>query len=215
MKRFLIAASLLFASFSGIASTDALGDFIKSLPSESGLPLQPAVFVPPKPDKNTPEYIASLDTISAKQKKVLEYALRYGNKYDAKTGKLVETEKTKRLGYHLAAIAWIESRACEKTGKGKRNHHAYGCWQVTTNSVTARSEKSYPRRHVINRLESMDGGTHYAMQELEYWLNYHNGDLRKALASYNKGFQYKDPRAKHYAKMVMTTARLLEQKQIL
>ncbi|QDH49048.1 lytic transglycosylase [Pantoea phage Phynn] len=215
MKKVLLAASLLFASFAGNASTDVLGDFIADLPSQQGLPLQSATVVAPKPVGNVPNYIADLDTISAKQLKVLEYSLRYGNKYDAKTGKLVEVEKTKRLGYHLAAIAWIESRACVDTGKDKKNHRAYGCWQVTTTSVTSRSDKLYPRRQVINQLETMRGGSHYAMQELEYWLTYHKGNIRKALASYNKGFRYKDPRAQQYAKMVMTTARLLEEKQIL
>lgn len=213
MKKFLLIASLLFASFSGIASTDALGDFIQTLPP--GLPTQQATVLPKTFPKNTPEYVKSLYNINEKQKKVLEYALMVGNKYDRKTGKLVEVDKTKRLGYHLAAIAWIESRACEVTGKGKKNHGAYGCWQVTTASANETFSKSYPKRTVIKKLETLHGGTECAIGELSYWLNYHNGDIKKALASYNKGFKYKDPRARQYAKMVMHTAKILEENQML
>lgn len=214
MKKFLLIASLLFASFSGAASTDVLGDFIGTL-SETQLPTQKATVVTPVYGKNVPEYVRSLDTISEKQKKVLEYALRVGNKYDRKTGKPVEVDKTKRLGYHLAAIAWIESRACEDTGKGKKNHGAYGCWQVTTSSAKETFSKSYPKRTVIKKLETLHGGTECAIGELSYWLNYHRGDIKKALASYNAGFKYKNPRARQYAKMVMHTAKILEEKQIL
>ncbi|UQJ95124.1 hypothetical protein IANJMKHF_00218 [Klebsiella phage CPRSA] len=60
-----------------------------------------------KAPANAPAYVKELDEITPKQKKVLEYAFRVGNDYDIKTAKPVETEKSKRLGYHLAAIAWM------------------------------------------------------------------------------------------------------------
>lgn len=213
MKKIIIAASIFLCSFSGNAATDPLGDFIADLPTHQ-LPLQKATVKPPA-NKNSPSYIKDLDNITPKQKEVLEYAYRVGHNYDLKTAKPVEKDKAKRLGYHLAAIVWIESRACENVGKGKKGHHTYGCWQVTARSASARMDKSYPKRVVIKKLETLQGGSKYAIYELEYWLDYHKGDLKKALASYNAGFKYTKKEARDYARMVNTTAKLLEEKQII
>lgn len=213
MKKILIAASIFLCSFTGNAATDPLGDFISQLPTHQ-LPLQKAT-VKPVSNKNVPQYIKELDDMSPKQKKVLEYAFRVGNDYELHTAKPAEKEKTRRLGYHLAAIAWIESRACENTGKGKKGHHAYGCWQVTASSASSRMDKSYPKRAVIAKLETLRGGSKFAIHELEYWLDYHKGDLKKALASYNAGFKYTKKEARLYAQMVNTTAKLLEEKQLI
>lgn len=209
MKKIFLAASIFFCSFTGYAATDPLGDFI------STLPLQKATISKIEIKKSDPLYIQELTNLSPDQKKVLEYALKVGNGYDIKTAKPVDTEKAKRLGYHLAAIAWIESRACENTGKGKKGHHAYGCWQVTINSAKATMSKSYPKRVVINKLETLHGGSKYAIHALEYWLDYHNGDMKKALASYNAGFKYSRQQARTYANMVIHTAKFLEEKQII
>ncbi|UQJ95175.1 hypothetical protein IANJMKHF_00269 [Klebsiella phage CPRSA] len=76
-------------------------------------------------------------------------------------------------------------------------------------------DKSYSKRVVINKLESLRGGSKFAIHELEYWLDYHKGDLKKALASYNAGFKYTEEEARDYARMVNTTAKLLEEKQII
>ena len=76
-------------------------------------------------------------------------------------------------------------------------------------------DKSYPKRVVIKKLETLQGGSKYAIYELEYWLDYHKGDLKKALASYNAGFKYTKKEARDYARMVNTTAKLLEEKQII
>lgn len=215
MKFKWILPFIFLCSFSGNAATDPLGVFIQTLPAvKSTLPLQQATVIKKAP-ANAPSYVKELDEITPKQKKVLEYAFRVGNDYDLKTAKPVETEKSKRFGYHLAAIAWIESRACENTGKGKKGHHAYGCWQVTVNSASARMDKSYSKRVVINKLESLRGGSKFAIHELEYWLDYHKGDLKKALASYNAGFKYTKKEAREYARMVNHTAKLLEEKQII
>lgn len=120
MKKIIFAASIFLCSFSGNAATDPLGEFIQTLPSvKSTLPLQHATVMKKAP-ANAPSYVKELDNITPKQKKVLEYAFRIGNEYDRKTAKPVESETSKRLGYHLAAIARIESRACENVGKGKR-----------------------------------------------------------------------------------------------
>lgn len=215
MKKIIFAASIFLCSFSGNAATDPLGEFIQTLPSvKSTLPLQHATVMKKAPT-NAPSYVKELDEITPKQKKVLEYAFRIGNEYDRKTAKPVESETSKRLGYHLAAIAWIESRACENVGKGKKNHHAYGCFQVTARSASARMDKSYSKRVVINKLETLRGGSKFALHELEYWLDYHKGDLKKALASYNAGFKYSKKEARDYARMVNHTAKLLEEKRII
>lgn len=76
-------------------------------------------------------------------------------------------------------------------------------------------EGNPPRKKVIKKLETLQGGSKYAIYELEYWLDYHKGDLKKALASYNAGFKYTKKEARDYARMVNTTAKLLEEKQII
>lgn len=209
MKKIVLCASIFLCSFTGYAATVPQGSFI------STLPLQHATVSKIEIKKSGPLYIQELDMLTPKQKQVLEYAYRVGNDYDIKNAKLAETEKTKRLGYHLAAIAWIESRACENTGKGKKNHHAYGCWQVTINSASATMDKSYPKNTVIKKLETLHGGSKYAIHALEYWLNYHNGNLSKALASYNAGFNFSNKQAREYASMVNHTAKYLEENQII
>lgn len=201
MKKLLIAASLFLTSFSGYSS-DALGDFIQTLPTVHQLPLQKATVSPPG---KVPTYIADLDKLTYKQKQVLAYSYKVGNRY---------TNNDKQLGYHLAAIAWIESRACENTGKGKKNHHAVGCWQVMYSSASKRME-STSKKSAVAHLETLRGGSEYAIYELEYWLDYHKGDLTKALASYNKGFNFKNKSAREYARMVNHTARILEEHRII
>lgn len=208
MKKIILLASIFLCSFTGNAATDPLGNFI------STLPLQKATSQI-EIKKSDPGYIQELKTLNPEQKKVLEYALRVGNDYDIKTAKPVEKKKTKRLGYHLAAIAWIESRACEDTGKGKRGHHAVGCWQVLYSTANKRTNGNVSKQKLKNYLNTLEGGSKFAIYELEYWLNYHNGDLKRALASYNAGFKFKSPHAQKYANMVMNTASILKEKQIL
>lgn len=213
MKKIIIAAGIFLASFSSMASTDVMGDFISNLPENPiHLPLQLATVSSPP---NSPEYVAALDNLTPKQKKVLEYSFKVGNQYALHTAQPVDSEDTKRLGYHLAAIAWIESRACENSGKGKKNHHAYGCWQVMASTASKRMDNKYPKRVVVNRLETLQGGSQFAIYELQYWLQYHKGDVKKALASYNAGFKYRKQDARTYAAMVTHTAKLLKEKQIL
>jgi len=216
MKKIILAAGIFLASFTSVASTDPLGDFINQLPqtNHTGLPLQFATVINKAPS-NSPEYVAALDNITPSQKKVLEYSFRVGNQYELHTAQPADTEDTRKLGYHLAAIAWIESRACENVGKGKKNHHAYGCWQVTYSSAKNRLDKQYPKKAVVAKLETLRGGSEFAIYELQYWLNYHKGDVKKALASYNAGFKYRKGEARQYAAMVTHTAKLLEQKRIL
>lgn len=208
MKKILLAACIFLCSFASLAKTDPLGDFI------STLPLQKATY-PIEIKKSAPGYLQELNNLKPEQKKVLEYALRVGNDYDIKTAKPVEKEKAKRLGYHLAAIAWIETRACLDTGKGKPGHKSYGCWQVTVGSASATMDKSYPKRVVIKKLETLKGGSKYAIHALEYWLDYHNGNMQKALASYNAGFKFNSQQARTYARMVERTAKALEEHRII
>lgn len=213
MKKIILAASIFICSFSGVASTDPMGDFIQNLPENPiHLPLQFATVSSPA---NSPEYVAALDNLTPKQKQVLEYSFKVGNQYALHTAQPIDSEDTKKLGYHLAAIAWIESRACENSGKGKRNHHAYGCWQVTAKSASKRMDDHLSKKTVVRKLETLQGGSEYAIYELQYWLNYHKGDVKKALASYNAGFKFRKGEAKTYANMVTHTAKLLKEKQIL
>ncbi|QPI17808.1 hypothetical protein POP12_016 [Pectobacterium phage POP12] len=216
MKRLLIAVSF-FASFSSAAHQDyaieysnKVIDFMQN--TKLMKPVQKIDL--PKPDlKNAPVYVKDFYEMNPIQKQNIKASIKIGNKYQYHTAKPVESSSDKRLGYQLAAISWIESRACKDTGKGKKNHHAYGCFQILYNTAKTRTPEmsgASSKRLLVSRLETLQGGSDYALQELEYWLSYHKGDMKKALASYNAGFSYSSREAKTYSKMVMNTASLIE-----
>lgn len=204
MKRLLIAASF-FASFSCMSSDNIGIDYSNKLIDwMNSLPRAESKKVAKKPDlTNAPVYVKDFYEMSLKQKKVIAKTIKVGNNYQT------SDYTDKRLGYHLAAISWIESRACENTGKNKKNHHAYGCFQVHYTTAKNRSKIS-SKRVLVEHLETFKGGSDYALQELDYWISYHKGDMKKVIASYNAGFKYSSKEAKTYASMVLYTAKLIE-----
>lgn len=101
--------------------------------------------------------------------------------------------KTHSLGYTLAAISWRESRAGEdvvsmRNGVKSAN---MGAFQNRVQSVGDRegckNRKCYA--NVAIKLVIDQGyAAQAALDEMQFWLNYHNQNVRKSLSSYNAGF---------------------------
>lgn len=156
-------------------------------------------------------------TFSNVQLDNLHYAYSYGEQYQ-KSGK--EKEPRNRydnngLGYIMAAISWQESSAGTnlKAGKG---HHSYGVFQNYLPTVKARAKqdgKQLSDSEIKQMLKSRRNSAKWAYIELSYWLNIHNGNMRKALASYNAGWNVKSGNT--YASNVLEKAYFLKTNKML
>lgn len=127
-------------------------------------------------------YIDELYNLNTKQRAVLQAALDKGleNGFD----------------YLLAAIAWKESSFGTKvTNHSDGLHGSYGVFQNLLTTVIKRENgninSTEEREYYKNKLISdFDYASNMAMIELDAWLKYHKGNLRKAVMSYNAGFKY-------------------------
>lgn len=115
------------------------------------------------------------------------------------------------IGYIFSAMAWQESSAGTITGEGQANHHAYGLFQNYLPTVRNRL-KQKGLEYTDSNLKKMLSDPHYsaifAEIELSYWLDYHKGDMSRALASYNAGFKWS--KGKGYASSVLSKAKHLK-----
>ena len=162
---------------------------------------------------------APIDNFTPTQLDNLHFAYQYGEQYH-KNGKLKEMHPDiryngKGLGHILAGIAWQESSAGANLAP-KKNHHAYGLFQNYLKTVKAKHAKrgiKMSDRQTINYIMNREVSAFYAMDELVYWLNVRNGNIRLALASYNAGWNYKAGLG--YADSVLKKANHLKAKGIL
>ncbi|ASD52048.1 hypothetical protein KNT64_gp096 [Pseudomonas phage PspYZU05] len=137
----------------------------------------------------------SKEHFSDVQKDNLHYAYAYGEQF-TKDGKQKNhlTNDKKGLGFIMAAIAWQESSAGINT-VGKKGHKAYGMFQNYLPTVKARYKQigiNLPDQFIVNMLNGpRENSATWAYIELSYWLDIHKGNMRKALSSYNAGWNIK------------------------
>lgn len=128
------------------------------------------------------------------QKQVLQYAYNRGKEYD--------------LQWTLAAIAWQESSAGLKMKNPKAD--SYGIFGNLLRTVEARlqdqefadtlSKTPLNRKQTIFLIQhDWEFAADFAIAELEYWKKRHNGNHRKAVASYFGGNKPNAKAAQRYA----------------
>lgn len=117
------------------------------------------------------------------------------------------------FGYIMAAILWQESSAGMNCGK---NGHAVGAFQNYVPTVKSRMKQDgthKPSHQIAKELSNFNTSAHWASVELNYWLKVHNGNMNKALASYNAGWNTKAGAS--YSNSVMRKAVYLKQNNVL
>lgn len=124
------------------------------------------------------------------------------------------TGKPDDLGYTLAAISWRESKAGQDVVRmGSSLKWAnLGAFQNQVKSTGDRagckSQKCYA--DVAYRLlTDQKYAANAALLEVNYWMNRHNSNLRKALASYNSGAAH-NSKSRRYAADVSKKTKYLQ-----
>lgn len=122
--------------------------------------------------------------------------------------------KQQDLGYTLAAISWRESRAGEDVVSMNRNLKAanMGAFQNRVQSVGKREgckTKKCFANVAIKLVTDQEYAARAALDEMQFWLTYHNQNIRKSLSSYNAGF-ITNSRSKSYAADVVWKAKYLQ-----
>ncbi|AIA64828.1 hypothetical protein AVV44_gp029 [Cronobacter phage S13] len=131
---------------------------------------------------------------SKEQVEVLRYAYNRGKEHD--------------LSWTLAAIAWQESSAGVKLKNPKAD--SYGIFGNLLTTVEARlKDQEFANnlsRVPLNRKQTVlllqhdwEFASEFAIAELEYWKRRHNGNYRKAVASYFGGNNPNSKAAQRYA----------------
>lgn len=122
--------------------------------------------------------------------------------------------KNDNLGYTLAAISWRESRAGEDVVSmryGLKDANM-GAFQNKVQSVGDRegcaNRKCYANV-AIKLVIDQEYAAKAALEEMNFWLNYHNQNVRKSLSSYNAGFN-RNPASNSYAADVVGKAKYLQ-----
>lgn len=157
-------------------------------------------------------------TFSNEQLDNLQYAYAFGEQFQ-KSGKFKEPSKrydNNGLGYIMAGLAWQESSAGLNTGEEKHKHHAYGMFQnylPTLRNRMAQAGWKMSDKEIIKMVKERKNSATWAYIELSYWLERHNGDMRKAIASYNAGNNVKA--GNKYASQVLAKANYLKSKRML
>lgn len=122
--------------------------------------------------------------------------------------------KTSDLGYTLAAISWRESRAGEDVVSMRYGLKAanMGAFQNKVKSVGDRegckNRKCYANV-AIKLVIDQEYAARAALDEMNFWLTYHNQNVRKSLSSYNAGFA-RNPASNSYATDVVKKAKYLQ-----
>lgn len=147
----------------------------------------------------------------------LHYAYQFGEQF-TKDGKYKTTETISKsgLGYIMAAIVWQESSAGINTGGNKKDHHAYGMFQnylPTVKNRAAQMDWKLTDTQIKRMLKDRKQSARWAYIELSYWLNIHNGNMRKAISSYNAGWNIKA--GNKYASDVIVKANYLKSNKML
>lgn len=155
-------------------------------------------------------------TFSNVQMDNLQYAYQFGEQF-SKDGKYKTHENIHKpgLGYIMAAILWQESSAGLLT-TGKKGHQAYGMFQNYLPTMKERLKQQNWKltdTEIKRMLNKRSNSASWAYIELSYWLNIHEGDMRKAISSYNAGWNVKA--GNKYASQVLDKAYYLKNNQML
>lgn len=153
-------------------------------------------------------------TFSNEQLDNLHYAYAFGEQYQ-KSGKFKETPNQKGLGYIMAGLLWQESSAGINQGLNKDKHHAYGMFQNYLPTLRSRVKQvgwKMSDKEIIRMVQKRQNSASWAYIELSYWIDVHKGDLRKAIASYNAGWNVKA--GSKYASEVLEKANYLKSKKM-
>lgn len=153
-------------------------------------------------------------TFSNEQLDNLHYAYAFGEQYQ-KSGKFKETPNQKGLGYIMAGLLWQESSAGINQGLNKDKHHAYGMFQNYLPTLRSRVQQvgwKMSDKEIIRMVQKRQNSASWAYIELSYWIDVHKGDLRKAIASYNAGWNVKV--GSKYASEVLEKANYLKSKKM-
>ncbi|ANA49461.1 hypothetical protein BI049_gp107 [Salmonella phage vB_SnwM_CGG4-1] len=147
----------------------------------------------------------------------LNYAYQFGEQF-SKDGKYKTHDKrynNNGLGYIMAALLWQESSAGLNT-KGKSGHQAYGMFQNYLPTMRERTKQigwNMTDLQIKTMLNKRSNSASWAYIELSYWLNRHDGNIRKAIASYNAGNNWKA--GNKYASQVIEKANYLKSNKLL
>lgn len=153
-------------------------------------------------------------TFSNEQLDNLHYAYAFGEQYQ-KSGKFKENPNQKGLGYIMAGLLWQESSAGINQGLNKDKHHAYGMFQNYLPTLRSRVQQvgwKMSDKEIIRMVQKRQNSASWAYIELTYWIDVHKGDLRKAIASYNAGWNFKA--GSKYASEVLEKANYLKSKKM-
>ncbi|EQA7786725.1 transglycosylase SLT domain-containing protein [Acinetobacter baumannii] len=168
--------------------------YLKLLLLSITLMLSPTIFA--KPD------------FSETQIKNMQNAYKYGRSKPLKfNGSRVD------FGYIMAAIIWQETSAGINCGTGK---HAVGHYQnliTTVKSRMAQEGVHKSRSQIASELKNPNTSAYWARVEMQSWLKVHNGNIHKALASYNAGWA--SNKGASYSRNVIKKANYLKDNNIL
>lgn len=138
---------------------------------------------------------------SEHQKDNLKFACDYGKTSD------IEHED---ICYIFSAIMWKESSARTDL-KDKPGHHSYGPFQIYLPTLKNRFKQKglrYSDAELKELMKDRYYSATFAEEELSSWLKVRKGDMFKALASYNAGYNWKISRG--YARDVLNKASYLK-----
>ncbi|CAH1068194.1 hypothetical protein ABNavy1_135 [Acinetobacter phage AB-Navy1] len=142
------------------------------------------------------------------QIKNMQKAYKYGRSQPLKfNGSRVD------FGYIMAAIIWQETSAGINCGTGK---HAAGQYQNLVTTVKSRMAQNgiqKSRAQITKELQNPNVSAHWARVEMQSWLKVHNGDINRALASYNAGWKHQ--RGALYSRNVLKKANYLKDNNVL
>lgn len=159
---------------------------------------------------------SSEHTFSNVQLDNMRYAYQFGEQF-SKDGKYKTHKNIHKsgLGHIMAAILWQESSAGVNL-KSKPKHHAYGMFQNYLPTMRARIKElgyNMTDAEIKRMLNKRSNSAYWAYIELSYWLNIHKGDIRKAISSYNSGWNVKA--GSKYASEVLEKANYLKNNKLL
>lgn len=117
------------------------------------------------------------------------------------------------FGYIMAAIIWQETSAGINCGQGQNSAGQYQNLITTVKSRMHQNGVNKSRSEISKELQNPNKSAYWARVEVEHWLDVHNGNISRALASYNAGWKHQ--RGANYSKNVLSKAQYLKQNNIL